>query len=432
MKLSGGRLWETARYALRGGTTARAFALYVAAFALAGATPLLLLPLLTRLLTPAELGIATGFLVATLLIANVAGLSAHGVIAVRFFKMERPAFARLVGVALGAVLLTHLVVMAAMLPALEWLEATFELPRSIWLFAALTALMLSFNQAFLTMFQIAGEPGGYLKSRALQSFVEFTLCAAILVFAIQDERARVYSYALAVALAAFFGFSFARKRAFIATGGGQGELAAVLRYGVPLLPHVLGGTVITYLDRVIVGATLGAEGLGLYTAAAQIGLVMMLIIEPLNKALMPWLYGKLALNDPEVNRRVVRSTYVGYVVLALFGALIAGLGVLFFEVIVGPQYRSAKPLVPFIVLGFVFQGMYYSVVNYVCYAEKTAYLSLTTGTVVLFGAIFNYGLVLRFGLMGASMGFALNNLLLFLATWWLSTRAVRMPWSLRG
>lgn len=432
MRSYGGRMWQTARHALRENATARAFVLYVAAFALAGATPLLLLPVLTRMLTPAELGVATGFLVAALLIANVAGLSAHGLVAVRFFKMERSAFARLVGVALRAVLVSHVIVLALMWPAREWLEATFELPGSIWLLATLAALVLSLNQTFLAMFQIAGEPAGYLKSRALQSLTELTLCVVILLFLAQDERARVYSFVVAVALAAGYGLRFACRRGYIGAGGGRADLITVLRYGLPLLPHLMAGTGITYLDRVIVGATLGAKELGLYTAAAQIGLVMMLVIEPLNKALMPWLYAKLALNDAAVNLRVVRATYLSYVALALLGAIVAGAGVLFFDVIVGSQYHTAKMLVPLIVVGFVFQGMYYSVVNYVFYAEKTGHLSFVTSAVVIVGTLLSYTLVVQLGLLGAALAFAVNNLLLFLATWLLSMRAVNMPWGLRA
>lgn len=426
------RYWLTSKNLVRRNPTARAFGLYLASFALAGATPFLLLPLLTRRLTPEELGAATGFLVVTSLVANVAGLSAHGLVSVRYFKLERPDFARLAAAALRAIVIAHVLGLMLMIPVSPWLRDSFQMRPLTSMLAVLAALLLCANQMFLAMYQVSGRPEKYLRARAIQSLVELSLCVLLLWFVVQDERARVYSYVAAVLLASAYGFGFARGAGLVTGKIERKTMTDVLRFGLPMIPHVLAGTAIAYLDRVVVGGVLGAAALGLYTAALQIGMAMTLVLEPLNKAFVPWLFGKLALNDAQTNRAVVRLTYAFYLALFAFGALVAVAGTQLFETIVGPEYRSAKSLVPVIVLGFVFQGMYYSVVNYVFYSERTGQLSLVTGSVALAGAAISYLAVSHCGIMGAAVAFAINNLLLFLAVWWASARMVPMPWGLRA
>ena len=67
----------------------RSIVIYACAFAVAGATPFLLLPVLTRHLSPAQFGEVTSFLMVTALLGNLAGLSAHGFVTVRYFKTAR-------------------------------------------------------------------------------------------------------------------------------------------------------------------------------------------------------------------------------------------------------------------------------------------------------------------------------------------------------
>ena len=82
------------------------------------------------------------------------------------------------------------------------------------------------------------------------------------------------------------------------------------------------------------------------------------------------------------------------------------------------------------VAGFVLQGMYYSVVNYMFYAERTGRLSLVTGTTAVVGCVISYALTSAFGMQGAAASFLVNNTLMFLLVWLVAAKAVPMPWGL--
>jgi O-antigen/teichoic acid export membrane protein len=121
-----------------------------------------------------------------------------------------------------------------------------------------------------------------------------------------------------------------------------------------------------------------------------------------------------------------------YAVLLLIGGLWTLLSMYFFENFIGSQYISAKSLIPWMVAGFTFQGMYYSVVNYIFYAEKSGRLSMATTLTATIGCVLSYLLIRKLGLRGACISFALNNCLLFLIVWLVASRSVSMPWLLRN
>lgn len=406
----------------------RSVLIYAVAFAVAGATPFLLLPILTRQLSPQQFGEVTSFLVLTLMLSNVAGLSANGFVAVRWFKASPAQFAGLAGTTVAAIVAAHLVaalVIALLHPSLQELLGLALLPS---LLAVAAGLALSVNLVWLSIFQSSGAPLLYLRARIVQAAAEILLCIGLLALLAPVAGARTLSYTAALALSALAGAWWCRTRGQVRFGIDREALRSLAAFGLPMLPHVVAGSALTYLDRVVVSSVLGADSLGLFMAAMQIGMVMVVLIEPLNKALAPWLFERLAKDDATVRRLIVRNTYVLYAALAAVGLAVAAAATLFFDTIVGPRYAAARPLVPWMVAGYVFQGMYYGVVNYLFYAEKTGRLSVVSGLTAVVGCGVSYALTSSFGLLGAGISFAFNNALLFMLVWIVAARAVPMPW----
>lgn len=405
----------------------RSVLIYACAFAVAGATPFLLLPVLTRQLSPQQFGVVTSFLVLTAMLANAAGLSAHGFVSVRYFKSERAVFSGLSTSAMAAVVGAHAVAAAAVVLLFPVLQRLLGLPLGWTLLAVLASLALSLNLVLLSIFQSSGQPMRYFGARVVQGTVELVGCLALLTLLVPDPAARLWSYTAALAASAAFAWR-ACSRAGLVGGPVRSEaLRALAIFGVPMLPHIVAGSALTYLDRVVVSALLGADSLGLYMAAMQIGMVLVVLIEPLNKALAPWLFEQLARG--RVSRHaIVGRTYVLWVALVGAAGALAGIATLFFDTLVGERYISARPLVPWMAAGFLLQGMYYTVVNYLFYAEKTGHLSVMSGISACVGCGFSYGLTSAYGLAGAGASFALNYALLFALVWIAAARAVPMPW----
>ena len=409
-------------------STRSAVLIYGCAFAVAGGVPFVLLPILTRALSPQQFGEVTAFLMLTSLLGSLVGLSAHGFVSVRYFKTPAEQFRVLVSTAMVAVAAVHVaaaVVVGLMFP---WLSRALDLPLGIVMLAVAAALALNFNLVFLAIFQSSAQPMSYLRARLIQGACELALCLALVHWVAADSSARIDSYTFAIAASALFGGWVCLRRRQLGRGFDRGHFKALLRFGVPMLPHIVAGTTLTYVDRLVITSLMGAQSLGLYMVAMQIGMAMVALIEPLNKALAPWLFAQLAKNDAAVRAMVVRRTYQLYAVLALLGATVALLAHLVFDQFIGPRFAGARTLVPWMIGGFVLQGMYYSVVNYLFYAERTGRLSVVSGTTAVVGCVVSYALTSRFGLMGAAVSFAFNNAVLFALVWLTAAKAVPMPW----
>jgi O-antigen/teichoic acid export membrane protein len=406
----------------------RSVLIYACAFAVAGVTPFLLLPILTRHLSPQQFGEVTSFLILTTMLANLAGLSSHGFVSVRYFKSAGLEFKGLVSSAALAVLGAHVVAALVVAVFFSELRQLLGLQLGLSLLAVAAAFVLSLNLIFLAIFQSSGRPVLYLRARLIQAVAEFALCVALLAVFVPDSGARIYSYAAAVTASAAAGLHFCLRNGYLGGGVDRAHLRSLATFGVPLLPHIFAGSALAYLDRLVVSSLLGTESLGIFMVAMQIGMVIVVLIEPLNKALAPWLFEQLSKEAPAARRMIVNRTYLLGAALIGSGVVVATVSTAFFDELIGPKYASAKPLIVFMVSGFVLQGMYYMVVNYLFYAEKTGRLSTMSGLTAALGCLISYSLTSSYGLIGASASFALNNAILFLLVWFAASRAVDMPW----
>lgn len=406
----------------------RSVALYAVAFGFAGLTPFLLLPVLTGHLAPADFGRATSWIVVAGIMANVGGLSTHGLLSVRYFKAERSELAALCAAALAIVAALHVGAAAWLATGPDFVADFTSLPRAYSLAALAASAAISVNLIGLAIIQASGRPGLYLILRIIQSAVEIGGCLALLRFWPTSADARILSYGVALAASALAGLLFLARQGLLNTSPDAAALRSAVRFGVPMVPHLVAGQMVSNLDRLMVAYLLGPKSLGIFMVASQLGMALSLVVEPLNRALAPWLFGQLAQEEGVDRRRIVNGTYALFALLVVIALVCATLFAAFFDLLFPAEYAAAKMIIAPVAIGMAFQGMYYGVVNYVFYAEATARLSLVTSTTVLLGGVSSYLLVSRFGIVGAGVSFLIINAALFLAVWWLARRSVPMPW----
>lgn len=408
----------------------RSVVIYAGAFAVAGATPFLLLPVLTGFLSPAQFGEITSFLIFTTLLGNFAGLSTHGFISVRYFKTEQRQHAELVGTSVIVLALSHSFAFAIAWILHSQVEKALGLTLAQAQLAVLAAFFLCLCQVGLALFQSSGQPIRYLQVRLIQGGVELGLGIVLVVWLFAEAISRTASYTFALAVSATFGlWTCFRGRLFVPNFD-LSQVKGLLMFGLPLMPHIVAGTMITYLDRLVVSSVLGANALGQYMVAMQIGMVIVAITEPLNKALAPWLFEQLSRQGMAVRRMIVRRTYQLFLALILIGLVVSLVAQQSFGYFIDERYEAARELIPWMVAGFVMQGLYAAVVNYLFYAERTGWLSLVSASAAIIGGFVSWLLVTNLGIRGAAISFTINSALLFILVWVVAERAVPMPWAL--
>lgn len=401
--------------------------LYAMAFGIAGFVPFVLLPVLTHALTPEEFGTVTFMLMVAVIMGNTAGLGAHGYVSVRYFKETADVFARtlvscltLVGVSYAGI-----AVLATVFLGVGVLQS--YMPTGLWVLALLSGFAISLNSVYLATFQASRRPKFYLLLRALQGSGEIALCLLLLGWSM-GLWARALSYPIAIGLSAILGLVLCFRLGLLGPRLQLPDMRGPFRFGLPMVPHVFAGTVLVFADRLIVSDILGPAALGIYMAAAQIGLALMLIIEPVNKAFAPWLFARLSANSFEDKQMVVRMTYLFALVLAVSAVSLLVIAHFAFERLVGPDFTDARSLLLWVTGGFVFQGLYYMVVNYLFFAERTGLLSTISVSMSLVTIAAMYFFTTHFGTSGAAIVFFVMNAANFLTVFAASQWLIPMPW----
>ena len=402
--------------------------IYTATAGLSAGVPLILVPILTRLFSPEEYGKVAMFSVVVQVLGTLTGLSVHGAVGMRYFDRDRLDFPRYVASCLTILLASTALVLVLVLVALPWLEKFTKLP-GYWL---VLAVLLSGShfviQTQLSIWQSGKLAFRFAILRLTQALTDLVLSLLLVVVAGLAWQGRIGGIAVAGFLTAAIALVTLVRGNWLRFPIERGYIENALRFGVPLIPHAIGGMLITMVDRFMISNILDVASTGIYMVALQIGLVLNLMNDALNRAYSPVLIEALKIGDPDRDVKIVRATYALFLALLALGVALGLLAPAILGVLVGAKFQAAAPVVIFITIGQAISGMYYMVATYVFYAGRTANLAVITLTSGLLNVGISYWLLSTRGLEGAGQAFLIAQAVLFLGTWWLSNRSRPMPW----
>jgi O-antigen/teichoic acid export membrane protein len=404
-------------------------AIYTVSNFLIALVPFLLIPVLTRYLSPLDYGLVALFAVVLSAFTVLISLNLHGAITVRFFDKRGFDTKTYVSSCLRLVLLAAIILGLLSLLFGKSLESLLSLPRVwIWL-AALAATLQVMVVVLLAILQASKLPALYGSLRFTQAIVEAGLSLLLVLVLFWSWQGRLWAITLSSILLGGTSVYLLIRHRWLGRNFDHAAARDALWYGLPLMPHALGGLLLGMADRLIVAQHLDLTSTGVYFVAVQTGLVIGTAADAFNRAYSPWLMEALVKPDLQRDVRIVKLTYVYFVVIAMFALLFGWLLPLIFSVMVGPRYQEAAPIARYMLLGNAFTGMYYMVANYIFFTGHTGRLSILTITVGLSNlALMSYLLRAR-GLEGAAVAFMLGQAVLFTGAWILSAASRKMPWA---
>ncbi|WP_369722534.1 oligosaccharide flippase family protein [Bradyrhizobium sp. LLZ17] len=419
---------RTCRYLERNAPVIKASVIYLLTAAVTAGAPIVLLPFLTRILTPEEYGKLAMFSATVQLFGIATGLSTHGAVAMKYFDRDIIDFPRFVSSCLILLLASTALTLLATWIILEPLERLTRLPGT-WLFIAVIFSASCFIvQVQLSIWQSSKSAAKFGALRAFQGTVELS-SSVVLVFMLglswQGRVAGIVLGGLAASACALV--SLFRGR-WLRLPRDTSYMRNALRFGLPLLPHATGGMLIMFSDRLLITSLLNVSLTGIYLVASQLGMVLYLANDALNRAYSPLLIETLKHNDLHRDRNVVRLTYVYFAVLIFVALLFAAVVPTLLATLVGQKFQAAGSIFIFIAVGQAFSGMYLMVATYIFYAERTAYLAILTIIAGTLNLVITYWMISLHGLIGAAEGFLTTQILFFFGAWALAQRCRPMPW----
>lgn len=402
---------------------------YLGANILNAGIPFLLLPILTRVLSPADYGTVAIFGIMLSVFGAFTGLSVHGAIGVRYFQLERGQLAQYVGACTGILLFSTAIVGLLIVIGGNWLAQVSGIPE-IWLLVAvvLSGILFLINIR-LSLWQVSGKARQYGAFQVCQGISNGALSLLFVLAYGMAWEGRVSAQVIAGAI---FGsialYCLIREREIAQPQFARRDVTDALRFGMPLIPHVLGGLVIVSSDRLIITNMMSVDAAGVYTVSMQFGMILGLIADAFVKVYGPWLYKQLKIETSESRLRVVGATYfiwIGFLVVAL---VLTELSEVFLPYLVGKDFIGAGDYVGWFFIGQAFSGMYYSVAGFFFFSSKTSIVSIVTISAGAVSILSTLALVGSYGLAGASISYAAAHGVCFVIAWILSQRVSPMPW----
>jgi O-antigen/teichoic acid export membrane protein len=181
----------------------------------------------------------------------------------------------------------------------------------------------------------------------------------------------------------------------------------LLRFGLPYVPAGLAAMMIQVVDRPILKVLTNADTVGIYQANYRLGIFMMLMVSMFDYAWRPFFLANAS--DPDAKRLFARVlTYfvlamaVVFLVLSFFLPDLIRMRI-FGRHLIAPDYWGGIAIIPVVLLGYVFLGIYNNLMAGIYIEKKTNYLPGITMAGGATNVVANFALIPIMGMMGAAI-----------------------------
>lgn len=395
------------------------------------AIPFLLMPIITKYLTPSDYGIFTMFSILIGLVTPFIGLNVHGAISRYYFHSEKKSFSIYIYNSFLILLVSSFIMSVIFIISADLISLFSNFPKS-WLWAVIYLAIIQFiNQVVLVILQVTEKPLKYAFFQ-ISNAVLYGLLTVIFVVLIKETwDGRIKAQIISATILTIACIFYLLKYKYIKIEVNNSYIKDALKFGIPLIPHTIGAYIISASDRIFITNMVGLDATGIYSVAFQLGLILSFITDAFNKAWVPYLFKHLKLEQHKVKRKIVKQTYVYFVFLFVVTLLVILMMPLIIDIFIGEKFHGALNYTVWIILGYFFNGMYKMVTNYIFYAHKTIILSYMTFTTAILNILFNYIFIKMFGAIGAAQATTLSYFITFIMTWILANKVYPMPWKLK-
>jgi O-antigen/teichoic acid export membrane protein len=189
-------------------------------------------------------------------------------------------------------------------------------------------------------------------------------------------------------------------------------LVSNFRFGLPVVPHALGGYLFMYSDKIILDKYVGLAMIGIYAVSDRFASLYKIVVSAFSNAFVPVFMKACKESISSGQALVTRVSEIWFVVLGLGYYLLINTGEYLVYIMTPEQYHEAALLIPILTLAYVCRGVYILPINTFYYMKKTKYLPLATITSGIMNVTLNILIIPYIGIYGAAittvLSFAFN------------------------
>lgn len=208
----------------------------------------------------------------------------------------------------------------------------------------------------------------------------------------------------------------------------------LIKFSLPLIPAGIGANFVQTIDRPILLYLTNSDTVGIYQANYRLGILMMLFVSIYEFAWRPFFLQtvKDSPNAKQIFSKIMTLFIFAASVLFLFFSFyienIAKIPFPFRGYVLGKDYWSGLYIVPIVLAGYLFYGIYINLIVGIYIEKKTKYLAMITGIGAAVNVIANFSLIPKFGITGAAYATLISYFIMMLSIYYVSTKLYKIDY----
>lgn len=416
---------------IKGGSFVGGAGIYLVSNIFNAIIPFILLPVLTRYLSPEEYGEVAMFQTLLGALGAFVGMTFVGAAGRKYYDADLPKseLAEFIGSCIQLAIVSSVIVFIVLFTFKTEFSGWLSLKTDYILFAVVVAACSVVIALRLSQWQVQKKAIKYGALQMSQSLFNMLLSLLLVVVLLTGAKGRIDAQIAASLVFVLIAFYLLKKDGLLKIFIWRKDyLAEILRFGVPLMPHLAGGFLLNSVDRFVINDELGLAEAGIYMVAVQLTAAAGIVFGAINNAYVPWLFEKLKANVYQEKQKIVKLTYLWFLCITLGVILAFFIGPWLVVLVAGERYAQAGEVIGWLALGQGFQGMYLMVTNYIFFSKKTGLLSVASISSGFINLLLLIVFVRILGLQGAAIAFALSMGIRFVLTWFIAHKRHPMPW----
>lgn len=369
--------------------------------ALTGGISFLLLPVLTRFLTPADYGILSIFTATVNFFTLLIPVGMGYMLNVYIIQKEREYYAYLSSfvrlTCFFALLLSGLGFICML-----FIDDFFGLPYYMFPLLSVIALMVIYVDTVTNYFVFKKKVKHYAVYYLSKFTIEIGLVLVFVVVLFYKWEGRIAALFISLFISSITGMIYLYKKKVLRFSGYAFRQYArgLLAESFPLVFMGLSMMVMNLSDRFFLEKMKGIEQTGMYNIAATVASIIMLFIGALVTAFRPQIYATY--EQPEAKNKLTKLflLYTGILISAILFLALATPFI--FRYAINIRYAEAEGMVYPLLIALFFWGAYNFINSLLMYKKSNRILGYISFVAIIISLVGNYVFIHKFGTIGAS------------------------------
>lgn len=393
--------------------------------------PFLLLPVLTKYLSPTDYGLLSLIQAVILFLFPLVIMKSGGLLMIEYSNSDKDKYSKIFTSALFLPLFGFLFLILVLYFTKDIISNNFAIPKYFLVYLPFLLLLHIIPTFLPILFQAMKKPKYFGYYKILMTLLNVLGSLLFIVFLSYNWIGRIYGIYISYFIFSVIGFYYLYKNKYISFNLSFKTIKEVASFGIPLIPHAIAGVVIVSSSKFFLSNMSNNFDVGVYSVALQVSGGLGILMMSINQAWAPILFERLNTDSSIKNKlQIVRLTYKIMLVMLLLSIIFMFALPFVYKFFIDVNYHGGIMISLLLVIAFLLQGFYFMVTNYILYSKKTKYLSAITVSSSLLILILNYSLIMNYKMLGAAYAMILTNLILFLSVWFFSNKIFKMPWLL--